>query len=430
MTWGNRSAHAEPSTMPSGAVLRLGLAALLACLGLAWQAQAAQATYGKVTIVKVNRGGDQTDAFTFHPQVMPSVADFSIVAGEAARRTFSVECNVDRAGRAGECSRWHYPALKVSELAAPGYALTAVECRHTQGTSGYAAEPTASSPLDDDTTVDLAARRIDLKVAYYEWVKCWVTNTARRPAVTIDKTGPATAVAGDLVAYRLDVRNSGDVPFRADDVEVGDALCQAPPALDSKHGDATPATLDPGETWTYACAVQTAAGQARVDNVAEVKATDVDGCEVGDDDEAVTDLTQPPVAPPLVPPTEQPQPQPPAQVQVASLSQAAPAAVTPGSARLSGLSGCTLRRTARATVSGRRIVRVTFVLDGRRLRTLTRPDGHGRWSVPLTLSRLPFGGHDLLARVQFASSAATPIRTLRLRFSRCQVAAARPQFTG
>ena len=62
----------------------------MAWLGLALCAQAAHATYGKVTIVKINAGGNQSDSFTFHPALAPSQADFSIKGGES--KTFEVEC--------------------------------------------------------------------------------------------------------------------------------------------------------------------------------------------------------------------------------------------------------------------------------------------------------------------------------------------------
>ena len=52
--------------------VRLLLVAAMAWLGLALCAQAAHATYGKVTIVKVNKGGNASDKFTFHPDVQPS----------------------------------------------------------------------------------------------------------------------------------------------------------------------------------------------------------------------------------------------------------------------------------------------------------------------------------------------------------------------
>ena len=91
--------------------VRLLVAAAMAWLGLALCAQAAHATYGKVTIVKINEGGNQGDAFTFHPSVAPSQPDFSIKGGES--KTFEVECNVDRPGYS--CASFGYPSESVTE---------------------------------------------------------------------------------------------------------------------------------------------------------------------------------------------------------------------------------------------------------------------------------------------------------------------------
>jgi uncharacterized repeat protein (TIGR01451 family) len=123
------------------------------------------------------------------------------------------------------------------------------------------------------------------------------------PAIAIDKTGPATAQAGDAVLYTLAVTNPGDVPFLAPNVNVIDALCDAPPMLTTKNGDATPGQLDPGDTWTYTCTVRTLSTQTVVNNIGVVTGTDsYGGRVVRDDDPAITTLAQPPVAPPPPPP--------------------------------------------------------------------------------------------------------------------------------
>jgi len=87
------------------------------------------------------------------------------------------------------------------------------------------------------------------------------------PALSIDKTGPATAQAGSAVLYTLVVTNPGDVPFMAPNVNVTDALCEAPPMLKTKNGDASPGQLDPGDSWTYTCTVQTLSTQTVVNNI-------------------------------------------------------------------------------------------------------------------------------------------------------------------
>ena len=83
-----------------------------------------------------------------------------------------------------------------------------------------------------------------------------------------------------------------------------------------------------------------------------------------------------------------------------------------------------------ATVSGRRIVKVTFYVDGKKVKTLTKADRNGRWVLPMNVKRFAFGTHRVRVVVQFAKSSQTKAKTLRLSFNRCHSAAVRPQFTG
>ena len=223
------------------------------------------------------------------------------------------------------------------------------------------------------------------------------------PAVAIDKTGPAVALAGSRIEYTLAVGNTGDMPFAEALVVLTDELCEAPPALVSKNGDGSPATLDPGESWTYSCTVQSAADQNLVHNVASVTATDQNGRMATASDSADTALAR---------------------------QEVLPARVDPGSARLRGPSGCPTARSVRATVSGRQIQSVTFFLDGHRIRTVTKPDTHGRWLVTMYPRRLSYGQHRVRARIQFTAASATPVRNLRLTFARCRPPVIRPKFTG
>ena len=97
---------------------RLLVAAAIAWLGLALCAQAAHATYGKVSVAKINSGGNPADTFTFHPSLTPSASDFTLKGGESSS-IYSIECNIDRPGHGTECSRWGYPTLKFTEVPFP-----------------------------------------------------------------------------------------------------------------------------------------------------------------------------------------------------------------------------------------------------------------------------------------------------------------------
>jgi hypothetical protein len=91
-----------------------------------------------------------------------------------------------------------------------------------------------------------------------------------------------------------------------------------------------------------------------------------------------------------------------------------------GIARL-GVNGPCTRRSFGATVSGRRISRVVFSLDGRRIRT----DTSSPFSARVSTARP--GRHRVTARVTFLSDSGTAARTLGFGFRRC---AAAVRFTG
>jgi hypothetical protein len=263
------------------------------------------------------------------------------------------------------------------------------------------------------------------------------------PAIDIEKGGPATATAGALITYTLDVTNPGDMPFAKDKVEVTDARCDAAPVLDSTNGDASAGSLDPGDRWTYRCTVRTAVGQTSVANVADVKGTDENGRVVSDEDALTTTLSQPetPASPeperepepePVATPAPAPAPQP--AVAPAAAQQIGGTKVTsraqPGSARLRGPAACPRTGVVTATVTGRQIRRVTFLVDGRPVRTVTKADRDGRWTLRLRTASLRRGAHGVVARVQFTTASRTSTRTLRTTITRCAVRPARPQFTG
>jgi uncharacterized repeat protein (TIGR01451 family) len=235
------------------------------------------------------------------------------------------------------------------------------------------------------------------------------TVTCRKlPAISIDKTGPATATAGDRITYSLAVKNTGPTSYSEGMVIVTDALCEAPPALVSKNGDTSPGSLDPDETWTYQCIVQTAVGQTVVNNIGVVNGTDFNGNKASAQDGADTALAQPAVA--VLP-----------EVVAA-----------PGAAKLRGPSGCLLKPTAKVYVTGSQILSVRFMLDGKKIGTSTKADKLGRFAATIVRKNAKPGTHRVQAIVTFKSVSKTKPRTLQLRFSRCgEVKPARAKgFTG
>jgi hypothetical protein len=300
-------------------------------------------------------------------------------------------------------------AYTVSEADARalGYRLTAIQC--------------------SNGTTNLDTRSATVTPGPGETVTCDFTNTKLRTAVDIEKSGPATATAGALLTYTLDVTNPGDMPFAAADVAVTDAKCAAAPALQSTNADATPSTLDPGDRWTYTCRVQTAAGQTSVVNVADVTGTDENHNVVTDEDTFTTTLTQPVPVPTPIPtaiPTATPQASAPAQ-QVAGVTTA-----SRGTAALRGPRACPRTSTVAATVTGRQIRRVTFLLGGKKVRTVTKADRNGRFTLTLRTSSLRRGANAVVARVEFTAASRTRTRNLRITITRCAAQAVQPKFTG
>ena len=262
-------------------------------------------------------------------------------------------------------------------------------------------------------------------------------NYRLTPSILLDKTGPATAEAGSLVPYTINITNNGDLPLSS--VVVTDPLCTAAPTLVSKNGDLSPDTLDPAvDQWTYTCSVQTTVGQTSVDNVANVTAQDEFQTTVTSTDNAVTTLSQPVVVTvPVTPPAPLVEaPAAPAPVTgSAVLAETSPpaaqaaAAVSP-SARLVRPTRCASRPFT-ATVVGRRIARVRFYVDGRLVATLRRAGTGGRWGTRINPASYRAGSsHRLVARIQFAASTNRRQSVQSYAFSRCGVSAQAPAFTG
>jgi hypothetical protein len=394
---------------------RLLLAAAIAWLGLALCAQAAHATYGKVQVAKINNGGNAADTFTFHPSLTPSASDFTLKGGDSSS-IYSIECNIDRSTNPGECSRWGYPTLKFTEEQKSGYTLTDITCRFTQGTSTWGAAVTSSSPVkpSSEVTKDLANGTVSLKIHWYEQVKCWFTNTKNTPPPTgtikvTKKLVPATDSGKfnlliDGAVKAADVGDGGTTGTQTVNTGVHTVGESAGTGTSMSNYDSTLSCVDKAD-----------GGAADNDGSVQVDA--------GDAWECVITNTRKSTPPP--PPNEPPTSTPPAQIKVS------PARVVPGSAKMKGPRVCTRSNAVAATVSGKRIAKVTFYVDGRKVKTLTKPNGKGgAFKLPINVRKLGYGSHLLIAKVQFAKSSGTKARTLRLSFSRCASAAAQPKFTG
>ena len=106
-----------------------------------------------------------------------------------------------------------------------------------------------------------------------------------------------------------------------------------------------------------------------------------------------------------------------------------PERVTPGAAKLLGPTGC-VSRAFNARVKGTKIAKVVFFIDGKKKKTLTKPDKQGLYQLLVNPRRLRIGVHRLVVNVVFQSGSGTKPKTIRLSFQRCAKKLAAPHFTG
>ncbi|MEA2468969.1 MAG: hypothetical protein QOJ57_3095, partial [Thermoleophilaceae bacterium] len=102
-----------------------------------------------------------------------------------------------------------------------------------------------------------------------------------------------------------------------------------------------------------------------------------------------------------------------------------------GTAKLAAPRGC-VTKPFRARVNGTGIDRVTFFVDGRRVKRVSAAGGDGSFTARVDPRRLRAGrAHRLAAKVEFVTGAGQAARTLRTTFRRCARARRGPvSFTG
>jgi hypothetical protein len=81
-------------------------------------------------------------------------------------------------------------------------------------------------------------------------------------------------------------------------------------------------------------------------------------------------------------------------------------------------------------VTGRQIQSVTFAMDGKVVRRLTKPNSGTKYSLPVTPRTQRLGVHRIVARTIFRKQSGTKARTLRVTYSKCARRASAPAFTG
>ena len=200
---------------PRGAAARIGLAALLACIGLTWTAGAtsAFATYGSVKITKVNEGGDPADSFHFNASTaIKSTGGFDLKGGESYSSS-TVHANA---------GAYNAAAYNVSEPANDKYELKSLVCSVT---AAY------NKPKYGSATTDVANRAVAIKVGVGEKVDCTFTNQRKTGTITVKKAlVPATdtgkfdlQVDGKNVATQVGNNGYGSTTVASGTHTVGEA---------------------------------------------------------------------------------------------------------------------------------------------------------------------------------------------------------------
>jgi hypothetical protein len=233
------------------------------------------------------------------------------------------------------------------------------------------------------------------------------------------------------------VTNPGDIPFPAAGVTVSDPACDAPPELERKQdesgADDSPGTLDPGDTWVYACSNRTddpgdECEPTRVDNTGTVTGS-TNGSTVDDEDSVSTILLCPDRPPPPTPePPPGPGPGPDEPGPVVPPGRPPPNA---GDAAVASLllrqatRSCIAGRVPRVDFSGTKIRRVRVYVNGQLRRNLTVRTLQRRVTPRVTF---PPGRYRVTVGVTFQRGSGSPPVRLSRMIRIC--AAAPPPVTG
>jgi uncharacterized repeat protein (TIGR01451 family) len=245
------------------------------------------------------------------------------------------------------------------------------------------------------------------------------TPVARIGIKVVKDAVEGTAVAGTTVHFKISVENTGTTTFAT--YEFTDAACD-----EVRTGvNAADTEFNPGDVWTYECAMPTAAGELSATNSATAEGTDENGRQAEGQDDATIPLAQPETPGGNTPGGTTPGGTTPGGTTPGGGTL--PETIASGRARLRGPSGC-VDKAFRASVSGRSIASVSFFVDGKLVKKFT--GSRATYSFSVNPRGLGFGRHRVVARVRFVSGSGTSARRLPLTFRRCARGTVAPRFTG
>ena len=212
---------------------------------------------------------------------------------------------------------------------------------------------------------------------------------------------PLDATVGQQLDYRTLVTNTGNVPLA---LSISDPVCNGG-TLSGPAGELeSDQMLTPGGQAEYHCThVVVSSDGSKITNVAAVTGTPPNGPAVGPLSSSVL-------------------------ANVASETVLAAKGCVSGTVTLAGATGCA-RRPFKARLAAPGVARVTFYLDGRKLRTMTAGQARsGRFLVDVNPLKLSYGVHRLTAKITLTCAHKQIARTLT--FVHCHPPVTKPRFTG
>ena len=218
-----------------------------------------------------------------------------------------------------------------------------------------------------------------------------------------------TVAAGATVIYRFTVTNDGETGTNLTSVHINEltALADCDSSLHAISPAGFAGNLAVGATAVFVC--NHTMGSDPVTNTANAGGDSPSGPVKSNDDQAVVNITGTP-------------PEPGGQAVLGER-------ITPGTANLAGPSGCTAR-AFNARVRGTKMVSVTFVLDGKVIKKVSKVGSKRLVQARINPANLKVGVHRLLVRITFQPGSRTQAKTLRLSFQRCGKKLSAPRFTG
>ncbi len=301
---------------------------------------------------------------------------------------------------------------------------------------------TRQTPGTETDTVTVGGVGITSGIPVTDTAQAIVALVPRVPQIAVVKdASPASQpVPGGPFTFTVRVSNPGNVPIiitsLTDDIygNIANASGTGPNGstfTDSTCGALIGTTLAPGaqsDPCSFKGTFTSATPGSQTDVVTVVGRDEIvppGGPTVTAHDDARVELTPVTPPPPPPPPPVAPPPPPPPPVQdVAPVSD-----VPRGAATISGKTGCQ-GTPFNVMVAGRQIEKVIFSLDGKVLKTLTRPNSGSRYKLPVNPRTKKTGIHRVLARIIFTKASGTNNRTLRVLFTRCGRKTNLPAFTG